>query len=144
MIFFVTICLVFTFGVLSILHLYWGFGGLAGFEEALPTKPNGKKLFVPTAFDCFVVSFGLLFFAFVVMIKAQWFAFSYLPNAVGKYGIWAIACIFLLRAVGDFRYVGFLKSIKNTDFAKLDTTIYAPLCLLLGIMALFLALAEKR
>jgi hypothetical protein len=38
----------------------------------------------------------------------------------------------LLRAVGEFRYVGLFKRVRGTKFAVLDTFVYSPLCLLLG------------
>jgi Protein of unknown function (DUF3995) len=55
-----------------------------------------------------------------------------------NFGIYAIGAIFLLRALGDFKYVGFFKSIKNTEFGRLDTQFYAPLCLYLGISSLII------
>jgi hypothetical protein len=44
-----------------------------------------------------------------------------------------LALVLLLRAVGDFHYVGFFKRIRNTRFAKMDTLIYTPLCLALAV-----------
>ncbi|WP_236336773.1 DUF3995 domain-containing protein [Paenibacillus auburnensis] len=48
------------------------------------------------------------------------------------YGGWALASIFILRAVGDFRWVGFFKKQQGTVFAKRDTFLYSPLCLFIG------------
>jgi hypothetical protein len=45
----------------------------------------------------------------------------------------ALALVLLLRAVGDFRLVGFFKRIRGSRFAYLDTAIYSPLCLMLAI-----------
>jgi len=42
--------------------------------------------------------------------------------------------IFLLRAIGDFNYVGFFKKIKDTNFGKMDSKYYSPLCLVIAIM----------
>jgi hypothetical protein len=55
-----------------------------------------------------------------------------------KYGIWAIIVIFLVRAIGDFRYVGFFKKYRNTKFGKNDTKYYSPLCLLIGILGIMI------
>ena len=33
------------------------------------------------------------------------------------------AVVFLARAVGDFRYVGFFKRVRGTRFARLDTIL---------------------
>ena len=43
------------------------------------------------------------------------------------------ALVFLVRSVGDFRYVGFFKHVVGTPFARLDTLLYSPLCLALAI-----------
>ena len=52
---------------------------------------------------------------------------------------WLIAAVFALRAIGDFRYVGFFKRVRGSKFARLDTLAYSPLCtalaLLIGIAA---------
>ena len=44
-----------------------------------------------------------------------------------------------LRAIGDFRYVGFFNRVRDTGFARLDTLAYSPLCaglaVLIGIAA---------
>ncbi|WP_307347298.1 DUF3995 domain-containing protein [Metabacillus malikii] len=45
-----------------------------------------------------------------------------------------ITFIFFLRAIGDFKYLGFTKKIKNTNFSKYDTALYTPLCLYLGLI----------
>jgi hypothetical protein len=39
----------------------------------------------------------------------------------------------LARAVGDFRLVGFFKTVRGSTFARMDTRLYSPLCVLLGI-----------
>jgi hypothetical protein len=39
----------------------------------------------------------------------------------------------LARAVGEFRYVGFFKRVRGSRFARLDTLIYSPVCLLLAV-----------
>jgi Protein of unknown function (DUF3995) len=66
--------------------------------------------------------------------------FDWLPDRVGEWSVWAIAAIFLLRAIGDFRYVGFFKKERGSKFAKMDTKFYSPLCLLIGGLALVLQL----
>jgi hypothetical protein len=39
------------------------------------------------------------------------------------------------RAVGDFNYIGFFKRRRTTAFAGLDTRLYSPLALALGLGA---------
>jgi hypothetical protein len=35
--------------------------------------------------------------------------------------------------LGDFKYWGFFKSIRNNQFAKYDSLYYSPLCLYIGL-----------
>ena len=56
------------------------------------------------------------------------------------YGLWIIASVFILRAIGEFNYVGFLKKIKHTKFGQNDTKLYSPLCLTIGILIIIIAL----
>jgi hypothetical protein len=45
----------------------------------------------------------------------------------------------LARAVGDFRYVGFFKRVRDSRFATLDTRVYSPLCFVLAAGVAFIA-----
>ncbi len=46
-----------------------------------------------------------------------------------------VSLLFLGRAFGDFRYVGYTKRIRGTEFAKNDYFIYSPLCLVVAGLA---------
>ncbi|WP_423856182.1 DUF3995 domain-containing protein [Acidithiobacillus ferrianus] len=35
--------------------------------------------------------------------------------------------------MGDFRLVGFFKTVTGTRFARLDSTVFSPLCLAMAI-----------
>jgi hypothetical protein len=121
---------------LSALHLYWAGGGKWGFDQALPKDKEGKRVLNPSRIDCVVVAFGLSLFAVYYLIQVGVIPIR-LPVWLTTYGIWVISAIFALRALGDFKYIGFTKRITNTDFARLDTAYYSPLCALLtlgGIM----------
>ena len=50
-----------------------------------------------------------------------------------------LGVVFLARSLGDFRLVGFFKRVKGSPFARLDTWVYTPLCLLLGLAIVFVA-----
>ncbi|EGD05771.1 hypothetical protein B1M_04736, partial [Burkholderia sp. TJI49] len=54
------------------------------------------------------------------------------PGAIG-FAIAVLALIFAVRAVGDFRYVGFFKRIRGSRFARMDTLCYSPLCAALAL-----------
>lgn len=53
-----------------------------------------------------------------------------------------IAGIFFLRAVGEFKLVGFFKRASDTPFAYWDTWLFSPLCLVIAIIAFALVYSE--
>jgi hypothetical protein len=124
---------------LALLHIYWGAGGKWGIAASIPTKKDGKKLIDPGPLACFIVASGLLVFAFFISIKTQLILFN-IPGWLLNSGLWIIAAIFLLRAIGEFKYIGFFKKITSTPFGKMDTKYYSPLCLLIGLSIIILQL----
>lgn len=126
------------FLALSIIHIYWGLGGKWAFADAFPTNEDGTQLpRVPGMAASFIVALGLFCFGLFYLIKAGIISIS-LPTILNNYGYWIIAGIFLLRAVGDFKYFGIFKEIKTTPFAKKDNKIYTPLCLFIGLTTIIL------
>ncbi len=126
------------FSSLGFLHVYWGLGGQWGFAAALPQTTTGVRVLNPGPFECWVVALGLFGFAALALAKG---GFLQLPLKA-MWGCWAmrsLVLIFGLRALGDFHYVGFFKTVKGTLFAGLDTAYYSPLCLVLSIMAAILS-----
>ncbi|TCC96977.1 DUF3995 domain-containing protein [Pedobacter hiemivivus] len=131
----IAILLFFIFLLLSGIHIYWAFGGKWASTAVIPTKEDEVKIAMPSAFGTLVVAAGLMGFGLLVLARSGLLDIS-LPNWLLKYGLWAIAGIFLLRAVGDFRYVGFFKKYKKTRFGRNDTKYYSPLCLAIVLMIL--------
>jgi hypothetical protein len=82
----------------------------------------------------------LLLMAALVVLEASRILPAFLPNWMISLSIWTLAVVFLLRSLGDFRYVGFSKRIYGTPFATFDTWLYSPLTLLLGLGCLIIAL----
>lgn len=124
---------------LSLIHFYWGLGGKWGINDSVPRNKNDEAIMKPRMFDCFLIALGLLIFGVFILIKIQLFLLS-LPHVVRYWGLPLIGAIFILRAVGEFKYVGFFKRIKSSNFAQLDTKYYSPLCLFIGIMIIILQL----
>lgn len=116
-------------------------GGTFGFAESLPTKENGERVLNPKRIDSAIVGIGLATFGIFYLIKPELIAYT-LPEWVLKYASWIIPIIFIIRAIGDFKYVGFFKSIKSTDFGKLDTKLFSPLCLLLATLGIIIQLIK--
>ena len=126
-------------GLIAVLHFYWLLGGRWAIDAAIPSVKNGKSAFRPGIFSTLVVALGLLFMVLIHLNKIGLIALP-LPKWTDTYALKIIAFIFLIRAIGEFRYVGFFKKIKHTKFARLDTKFYSPLCLLLSINALITSL----
>ena len=133
----ITFILFLIFITLSALHFYWGFGGKWGSRAVVPTKENGIPVFVPRTISTFIVAVGLLCFGLFYLINYDFIEMSF-PIWLDKTGFWIIASIFILRAIGDFNYVGFFKKHKSSKFAINDTKYYSPLCSLIGILTLVL------
>jgi hypothetical protein len=53
--------------------------------------------------------------------------------------MFALALIFSARAIGEFRLVGFFKRVHGSAFARLDSLVFSPLCLLLAVAIFILA-----
>lgn len=128
---------------ISGIHFFWAFGGRWGAEAAIPTNKEGKSVLTnsgqfPGVFATLIVAFGILAMALLHLEKVQMLSLP-IPAWINAYGLKIIAGIFLLHAIGDFRYVGFFKKIKETKFADLDTKYYSPLCLVLSINAFITA-----
>ena len=124
---------------LSILHLYWASGGRWGWGAAIPSDDRQKQVLHPTPFHCVLVATVLLLFALSALVRGGFWDWAG-GNLFVSVLLWMQVTVFLLRAVGDFRYVGFFKKVNKTAFARNDSLIYSPLCLLLAALALCLAL----
>lgn len=127
------ILLIAIFSVLSLLHVYWGFGGKWGSTAVIPTNVSSKPAMQPGIVSCLVVAVALFGVAGFVAIKAQWLPFK-LPEWLLNYGCWMAAGVFFLRAIGDGKYVGFFKKIRHTTFAQNDTRYFSPLCIAIGLL----------
>ncbi len=133
-------CVSSTLFFLSMIHVYWAVGGKGGMKAVLPEiKGKGKPLFTPTPLITLIVAV-LLFVAALIVLEASHILPNFLPTWMTSLGIWTIASVFLLRSLGDFRYVGFSKRVYGTRFATFDTWLYSPLALLLGVGCLLVAL----
>ncbi|WP_425392861.1 DUF3995 domain-containing protein [Ekhidna sp.] len=121
------------FLVLAIIHFYWGFGGRWAFTSAIPVDSNNNPVLSPTAIDCFIVGIGLLLFGIFYLLQTDLISFNII-YWIRKPLLWVIPLIFLFRAIGDFKYVGFFKSMRTSEFATLDYFFFSPLCLAISIL----------
>ncbi|KVW19582.1 DUF3995 domain-containing protein [Burkholderia cepacia] len=126
-----------TLCAIALIHVYWALGGRRGKRAAIPEQ-DGEPLLRPTAIGTLTVAAALLGGACVVAARAGWLGPNPYPGAI-SFAVVAFALIFAVRAVGDFRYVGFFKRIRGSRFARMDTLYYSPLCaaLALSIASMF-------
>jgi len=105
---------------IALLHVYWAFSSGRAGNAVIPTH-DGRPIFTPSTGVTLLVWGTLGFWRMG------------LPIWLFKVGTWSVAAVLLLRAIGDFRFVGFFKRVRDTPFAYNDTRYYSPLCLWLAI-----------
>lgn len=128
--------LVFLF--LASMHIYWALGGRWGSDAAIPAKEDATKVFTPGPLPTLIVAVGFLVLGLLVLITSRVIEYE-LPPVIDHYALWFITAVFFLRAIGDFKYVGFFKKITKTKFAQNDSRFYSPLCLVIAILTAILA-----
>jgi len=113
------------FAFLAGLHFYWAAFGTGEGSAAIP-EVDGVPAFKPSKAGTAAVGLVLLAAAAIVLLRVE----LLLAGA---------AAVLVLRAIGDFRLVGFFKRVKGSKFARMDTLLYSPLCLALGAALAVLA-----
>jgi hypothetical protein len=124
-----TVSLVFV--ALSLWHVRMAVSPSSGESGAMPSV-SGKPLFVPSARATWAVAVVLLLFACLVAAMAGLLEVG-IPRRALSWLCYALALGLFARAIGEFKYVGFFKRVRGTRFARLDTLVYSPLCLLLAL-----------
>ncbi|MFD2445996.1 DUF3995 domain-containing protein [Bacillus sp. CGMCC 1.16607] len=122
------------FIIIGILHVFWAFGGSWGVNSVLPTKDDSTlPVLRPRMLGTLFI--GLLCFFASVLLLIQIDLFTVIKSSsLSKWLCMAGGIVFLIRAIGEGKYVGFFKKIKHTRFAKQDTAFYSPLCVWISII----------
>jgi len=112
-----------------------------GLAWAIPGGGEGGSveaglLFRPRETGTLLVAAALAVAVWLVLERGGVAPRSLLPERLAGYGGWALAAVFILRGIGDFRWVGLFKTRRGTLFARWDTLLYSPLCLLIGVGAI--------
>ena len=134
-----SILLFLIFVVLGGFHFYWLFGGSWGVDQVIPKKSNDDITPGIPKLATLVVGVGLILFGLVYLMKSGLIVYK-TDLSIIYYSYWIIPFIFILRAIGEFKYVGFFKTIKDTKFARADSLWFTPLCLGIGIMGMLILL----
>jgi hypothetical protein len=120
------------------LHVFWALGGPWGKQAAIP-EAGGRPALRPSALMTFGVAAALFIAALLVLARVGFVATALAPS----FFVWPtllLGVAFIARAVGEFRLVGFFKRVRGTTFARWDSFVFSPLCLVLGSSILWLAL----
>ncbi len=121
---------------LAAVHLAWAVSGKVG-SSAIPTI-DGRPTFTPGRLTTIAVAAALAAAAITVLLRVGLLA-SPVSSTIVRTGTYILGAVFVLRAIGDFRVVGFFKTVRTTRFATNDTRFFSPLCLGLGGAVLWLA-----
>ena len=129
-------------GLAAAFHFYWALGGSIGSGVSLPHREDGTAVVVKNkAAGAFAVGFVLV--AVLLLVLALTGAIRVpMPQFWLRAGVALWAVVFVARAVSWSNYVGMFKRVTKTRFARYDTWLYSPLCLLLGCGLFYLALAS--
>lgn len=117
-------------GTIAAVHFYWAAGGTRGIDLAIPSAPgtSSHPVFTPGVGGTAAVG--------VLLLAGAAVATGHLLPASQATVLRLMAAVFTLRAVGERRYVGFFKRVKDTPFAVWDSRLFSPLCIALSLLAL--------
>ena len=118
------------FLIIGLFHLYWAFGGNWGLKAAIPENEKGP-LFKAEFGGTLVIAIIFILGVNLVIFDIMKYRIIFLQNYLYHF----MAIVFFLRGVGDFKYVGIFKRVKNTKFARYDYLLYSPLCFSVSIIA---------
>jgi hypothetical protein len=129
------LCVVFL--ILSAIHVRWLSGDHMDLDGVVPAQ-DGKPLFQPGKTSTLLVAVALALAAVVSVWRGLYPLVG--PAWIPRLGIWVLAAVFALRAIGDFRYIGIFKRVRGTKFARNDSLFFSPLCMVISALAIWLAL----
>ena len=92
----------------SFLHIYWALGGNWGMSAIVPYVSEGQRRFRTGVYARLAIGAVMGVFAFITIGNMGIFD-AYLGRDFIRYATTVIGAIFLLRAMGDFHYMGFFK-----------------------------------
>ena len=124
-----------TLTVLGLFHLLWAAGIKTGSTAALPER-NGRPLFQPGRGATILVAGGLFGGALTLLVRLGMVRTPLPARVSARYsasGCWLLATLFGVRAIGEFQYVGLFKRVRGTAFARWDTRLYTPLCIVISL-----------
>ena len=92
---------------------------------------NGQPIFKPGTLITTLVGCLLLSMAGLVAATAGLVATPFSSGLLSGL-CYGLTMVFLLRAIGDFKLIGFFKKVRDSQFSRWDSLAYSPLCLVLS------------
>lgn len=126
--------------IAGVLHLLWAAGVMWPFrdEKDLLRKvfSDAEKL-PPNALTA-IIGLALIGAAYLGLAVAEpALRIPFIPDWLYTLGIWGLAVVMALRGV--LEPIVYLFKHANPDYQRLDRRIYAPLCVLLSVLAVIVA-----
>ncbi|WMW65233.1 DUF3995 domain-containing protein [Nitratidesulfovibrio liaohensis] len=118
---------------ITLLHGAWVLGSTLWLDRVIPRTPEsagGRALFAPSRGLTGIVTVTFALLALLPGLTLGWLPLP--PPHMAPTLCLGAAFIFVVRAIGDFRYCGLFRRIRSTTFARWDARLYTPLCLLLA------------
>src|ERR1051325_2280880 len=106
---------------LALLHVFWAAAGRWAMASVIPSE-SGRPTFTPSPAVMLAVAAALAAAA-ALTLGATGALRAIAPPWFVRIGLGTLAGVFLLRAVGDFRLLGFTKRVRGTAFARMDTLL---------------------
>lgn len=116
----------------------WAIGGVSA-GAAVPSRRDGTPVFRPGPIASLSVAAALALAAAFVLARGHVVA-DWAPARVITLGTWGVATAFAARTIGEFRYVGVFRRVRDTPFARWDARLFTPLCAVLAVGTAWLAL----
>ena len=135
----VAVTLAAVLSLIALLHLYWSNRGVVP-NVSVPSHADGSPVIRPGRAASLAVALALVLAAVIVLGRAGLWDVG-LPSVLLRLGTWAIAAVFAARTIGEFRYVGLFRRVRDTPFARWDTWLFTPLCVGLAVAAAAIAAA---
>lgn len=128
--------------IFGLIHAFWAARGMSGGSAVIPQRA-GRPVIRPSRLATLGVA-GCLFAAALTLLARLGIMRrpAFVPASLPHRGSWALAVIFGLRAIGEFRYVGIFKRVKRTPFARWDTRLFVPLCVIVAAGSALVAASE--
>jgi hypothetical protein len=121
-------------GVIGFVYLYWALGGRWLMDKASPIV-QGRPLIELSRHKCLSGAFLSFILAAAPVVRMR--------PLVREILLLTIMTAFAARAVGDFKYMGSLKSRKDSVYTFWDTAVYSPLAALISVLAGYLAFSGR-